>query len=68
MSITDLGSIRFDYCLRILLVIFQRRNEPSHQRKLSFQLKPPHVMSDAVTYSNVSSEMTSMMGHTTVFL
>jgi hypothetical protein len=34
---------------------------------LSFQLNPPHVMSEAVTYSKVSSEMTSMMGHTTAF-
>ena len=40
----------------------------SHHRKLSFQLKPPHVMSEAVTYSKVSSEMTSIIGHTTVFL
>lgn len=34
--------------------------------KLSFQLKPPHVWSDAVTYSKVSSLMTSIIGHTTV--
>lgn len=34
--------------------------------KFNFQLNPPHVWSDAVTYSNVSSLMTSMMGHTTV--
>lgn len=39
-----------------------------YQRKLSFQLKPPYVMSDPAMYSNVSSLMTSMMGHTTVFL
>ena len=36
--------------------------------KLSFQLKPPQVMSEAVMYSKVSSEMTSMTGHTTAFL
>lgn len=37
----------------------------THHLKLSFQLKPPQVMSEAVTYSKVSSEMTSIMGHTT---
>lgn len=39
-----------------------------YQRKFRCQLKPPHVMSDAVTYSNVSSLITSMMGATTRFL
>ena len=39
-----------------------------YQRKLSFQLKPPYVMSEPAMYSNVSSLMTSMMGHTTAFL
>lgn len=39
-----------------------------YQRKLSFQLKPPYVMSDPAMYSNVSSLITSMMGHTTVLL
>lgn len=39
-----------------------------YQRKFSFQLKPPYVMSDPAMYSNVSSLITSMMGHTTVFL
>ncbi len=39
----------------------------SYHRKLSFQLNPPHVISEAVTYSKVSSEMTSMMGQTTAF-
>ena len=34
----------------------------------SFQLKPPQVMSEAVMYSKVSSEMTSMTGQTTAFL
>lgn len=38
----------------------------THHRKFSFQLKPPHVWSDAVTYSKVSSDMTSMIGQTTV--
>lgn len=36
--------------------------------KFNFQLKPPHVISEAVMYSNVSSDMTSIIGHTTVFL
>ena len=36
--------------------------------KLSFQLKPPHVMSLPVMYSKVSSLMTSIIGQTTVFL
>ena len=31
-------------------------------------MKPPHVMSEAVTYSKVSSDITSMIGHTTAFL
>lgn len=35
---------------------------------MSFQLKPPHVMSEAVTYSKLLSEMTSMIGQTTDFL
>ena len=39
-----------------------------YQRKLSFQLKPPYVMSDPAMYSKVSSLITSMMGHTTVLL
>ena len=39
---------------------------PVYHRKFSFQLKPPQVRSEADTYSNVSSEMTSMMGQTTV--
>lgn len=39
-----------------------------YQRKLSFQLKPPYVMSDPAMYSNVSSLITSIIGHTTVFL
>ena len=39
----------------------------THHLKLSFQLNPPHVMSEAVTYSKLSSEMTSMIGHTTAF-
>ena len=39
-----------------------------YQRKLSFQLKPPYVMSDPAMYSNVSSLITSIMGHTTVLL
>ena len=33
--------------------------------KLSFQLNPPHVMSEPVMYSNVSSLITSMIGDTT---
>ena len=37
----------------------------TYHRKFNFQLKPPHVMSDAVTYSKVSSDITSMMGQTT---
>ena len=40
----------------------------SYHLKFSFQLKPPQVMSDAVTYSNDSSEITSIIGHTTIFL
>lgn len=40
----------------------------THHLKLSFQLKPPHVMSDPGMYSKVSSLMTSMMGHTTLVL
>ena len=39
-----------------------------YQRKLSFQLKPPHVKSEPVMYSNVSSLMTSMIGQTTAVL
>lgn len=39
-----------------------------YQRKFSFQLKPPYVISEPAMYSNVSSLITSMMGHTTVFL
>ena len=42
-------------------------NNHAYHRKLSFQLKPPHVMSDAVTYSKVSSDITSMIGQTTAF-
>ena len=37
----------------------------TYHLKLSFQLKPPQVISEAETYSNVSSEITSIMGHTT---
>ena len=37
----------------------------TYHLKLSFQLNPPQVISEAVTYSNVSSEMTSIIGHTT---
>lgn len=44
------------------------QNRNIYHRKLSFQLNPPQVMSEAVTYSNVSSEITSMIGHTTIFL
>ena len=36
-----------------------------YQRKFNFQLNPPHVMSDPVMYSNVSSLITSMIGHAT---
>lgn len=39
-----------------------------YQRKFSFQLKPPQVMSEPVMYSNESSPMTSMIGHTTAVL
>ncbi len=39
-----------------------------YQRKFSFQLKPPYVISEPAMYSNESSLITSMMGHTTVFL
>lgn len=39
-----------------------------YQRKFSFQLNPPYVISEPAMYSNVSSLITSMMGHTTVFL
>lgn len=37
----------------------------AYQRKFICQLKPPQVMSEAVTYSNVSSEITSIIGATT---
>lgn len=37
-----------------------------YQRKLSFQLNPPQVMSEAGMYSKFSSLMTSMMGQTTL--
>ena len=49
-------------------------NEVGHQiwniqyLKLSFQLNPPQVMSEAVMYSKLSSEITSITGHTTAFL
>lgn len=36
--------------------------------KFSFQLKPPQVISEAVMYSKESSDITSMIGHATVFL
>ena len=36
--------------------------------KLSFQLNPPQVISLAVIYSKLSSEITSITGHTTAFL
>lgn len=39
-----------------------------YQRKFSFQLNPPYVISDPAMYSNVSSLMTSMIGHTTAVL
>jgi hypothetical protein len=39
-----------------------------YHRKLSCQLKPPHVVSDADMYSKVSSDMTSMIGATTRLL
>ena len=39
----------------------------SHHLKLSFQLKPPQVISLAVMYSKLSSEITSITGHTTAF-
>lgn len=39
-----------------------------YHRKFSFQLNPPYVISDPAMYSNVSSLITSMIGHTTVFL
>lgn len=39
-----------------------------YQRKFSFQLNPPYVISEPAMYSNVSSLITSMMGHTTVLL
>lgn len=39
-----------------------------YQRKFSFQLKPPYVMSDPTMNSKVSSLMTSIMGQTTVEL
>jgi len=40
----------------------------TYHLKFNFQLKPPHVISEAVMYSNVSSDITSIIGHTTVFL
>lgn len=40
----------------------------TYHLKFNFQLNPPQVMSEAVMYSNVSSDMTSMIGQTTVFL
>lgn len=43
-------------------------NKNSYHLKFSFQLNPPQVMSEAVTYSNVSSDITSITGQTTVFL
>lgn len=43
-------------------------NYITHHLKFNFQLNPPHVISDAVTYSKVSSDITSIIGHTTVFL
>lgn len=36
--------------------------------KFNFQLKPPHVVSPPGMYSNVSSLITSIIGHTTDFL
>ena len=39
-----------------------------YQRKFIFQLNPPHVMSDPVMYSNVSSLITSMIGQITIDL
>ena len=39
-----------------------------YQRKFSFQLNPPHVISEPVMYSKVSSPITSMIGHTTAVL
>lgn len=35
--------------------------------KFNFQLNPPQVISEAVIYSNVSSDITSIIGQTTVF-
>lgn len=40
----------------------------SYHLKFSFQLNPPQVISEAVIYSKDSSEITSIIGHTTVFL
>lgn len=40
----------------------------TYHLKFNFQLNPPQVMSEAVIYSKVSSEITSMIGQTTVFL
>lgn len=40
----------------------------TYHLKLSFQLKPPQVMSEALMYSKVSSAITSMIGQATVVL
>jgi hypothetical protein len=44
------------------------KTNKTYHLKFSFQLKPPHVISEAVIYSKVSSDITSIIGHTTVFL
>jgi hypothetical protein len=46
----------------------QEKIHHTYHLKFNFQLKPPHVISEAVMYSNVSSDITSIIGHTTVFL
>lgn len=71
-------SINFNVCLRYNKAIYKyvQQNytikpiycQHTYHLKFNFQLNPPHVMSDACMYSNVVSDMTSMMGHTTVLL
>lgn len=44
------------------------RSPVEYHRNCSFQLNPPHVLSEAGTYSNVSSDITSITGHATTVL
>lgn len=69
--LTDIISIFVCYLTGSVLSPFLRSISlcgTGYQRKFSFQLNPPYVISDPAMYSNVSSLITSMMGHTTVFL